>query len=326
MRRAAVPAVVLAAAALLQPSASASSGDPLRHLQWGLDQIGAPSAWRVTRGAGVVVAVVDSGVDAGHPDLRGALVPGRSFTATSVKDDCGHGTEVTGVIVARRGNGEGIAGVAPEARVMPLKDGDGCTVDMTQMVAAIRYAAHHGARVVNISQTTQPVVGDALAAATFASDLQAAVDDAWAANTLVVAGAGNSAIPLCGYPAALEHVLCVGAVDVNGQRAYYSQGEVRSSVDLLMAPSGGVNSELTWTTTGDVVGPAGQVTTRGYAQVEGTSFATPFVSGVAALLFSRGLHVQQVHDRLLSTARDLGLPGRDPVYGWGEVDAGAAVR
>lgn len=318
-----------AACALLAsfaPSAHAAPRtDPLRSQQWGLDQIRVPQAWTLTRGSGVTVAVIDSGVDFGHPDLRGALWPGKDFTGSGIADDCGHGTEVVGIIAAHRSNGIGIAGVAPEVKVMPLKDGAGCTVDIQQQTSAIRYAADHGARVINISQGTQPVVGDAGVRLLFAETAQAAVDYAWTKGSLVVAGAGNATIPTCGYPAALKHVICVGAVDQNRVRAYYTQGEARDTVDFLMAPGGGANQTLIWTTTGDVSNVTGQISKRGYAQVNGTSFATPFVSGVAALLFSRGWSVQKVHDRLLSTATDLGLPGRDPVYGWGEVDAAAAL-
>jgi subtilisin family serine protease len=318
-------ALVAVALVLTSTGSTAAAGDPLRARQWGLDQVGVPQAWTRTQGSGVVVAVIDSGVDFGHPDLAGALLRGKSFTGSPVRDDCGHGTEVAGIIAARRGNGRGIAGVAPGVRILPLKDGDGCTVDTTQQIAAIRYAAAHGAKVINISQGTQPVVGDAIDAAAFAQEEQAAVDEAWSRGALVVAGAGNDAVPWCGSPASLRHVLCVGAVDVDRQRSYYSQGELRQDVDMLMAPGGGFETELVWTTTGDVQGPTGRVSARGYGQVEGTSFATPFVSGVAALLFARGMSVQQVHDRLLRTARDLGPPGRDPLYGWGEVDAAAAL-
>ncbi len=326
MRSCAVIAVV--AAVLAPPALAAPQGDPLRPLQWGLDQVRAPQAWTVTRGKGVTIAVIDSGVDFGHPDLRGALLPGKDFTRSgTVQDDCGHGTQVVGVIAARRNNGMGIAGVAPEAKVLPLKDGIGCTVDFQQMNNAIRYAADRGAKVVNISQSTQPVVGDAAVALLLAADMQAAVDYAWSKGTLVVAGAGNSSIPICGYPAALRHVICVGGLTEKRERAYYSQGEVREDVDLLMAPAGGVNEQLIWTTTGAIplTTEPGRFTERGYQQVSGTSFATPFVAGVAALLFSRGLTAPQVRARLLQTAADLGLPGRDPVYGWGEVDAAAAL-
>src|SRR4051812_24739889 len=126
-----VIASCLAVLMVSQAAAATPRRDPLRSRQWGLGQVHADEAWRVTQGAGVTVAVIDSGVDFAHPDLRGALLPGKDFSGSgSVADDCGHGTQVAGVIAARAGNGIGLAGVAPRVKVLPLKDGDGCTVDM----------------------------------------------------------------------------------------------------------------------------------------------------------------------------------------------------
>ena len=321
--------------------AAPAKGDPLRSHQWSLDQIRAPQAWRITQGRGVTVAVIDSGVWGEHPDLRAGLVRGHDFTGGgSTEDDCGHGTEVAGVIGARAGNGIGLAGIAPQAQILPLRDGPGCTVDLNLTIAAVRYAVAHHARVINISEGTQPVVGDALFDTVNKSAFQDAVDYAWAHGTLVVAGAGNSDIPICAQPARLRHVLCVGSVGPDGVRSFYSQGDATRTADYLVAPGGGGESTQQvgadtgiWTTAmpeqgGNVsTGDGGGDTTPppGYIDVDGTSFATPAVSAVAALLFSRGLSVQQVHDRILSTARDLGPAGWDPIYGYGEVDAYAAV-
>jgi subtilisin family serine protease len=332
---------VLAAALLLLPAAHhASAGprtDPLRARQWGLAQVHADAAWRITRGAGVTVAVIDSGVDFTHPDLRGALLPGKDFSGSgTVSDDCGHGTQVAGVLAARAGNGIGIAGIAPGVKVLPLKDGSSCVVDMNAMVKAIRYAVARGAKVISISQATIPVWGDAGFTVLIKEAMQAAVDEAWQHGTLVVAGAGNSSLPTCEYPAALRHVVCVGAVTTDRTRAYYSQGDATGSLDYLVAPGGGQATDPAaeggiWTTSASLgasttVGTGGGTTPSGYESVTGTSFATPFVAGVAALLFSRGYPIQEVRRRLLMTATDLGPPGRDAVYGYGEVDAAAALR
>lgn len=338
MRAIAVVAGVVAVVAGTQVSAATPKADPLRSHQWALDQVRAPQAWRITQGKGEVVAVIDSGVWTRHPDLRAALVPGHDFTGSdTVEDDCGHGTEVAGVIGARANNGIGIAGIAPQAGIMPLRDGNGCTVNLNDTMAAISYAVAHHVHVVNISAGTLPVVGDALFDLLEQQQFQAVVDDAWNHGTLVVAGAGNSDLPICAKPGGLQHVLCVGSVGPDGVRSYYSQGDATHTADYLVAPGGGGESTQApgadtgiWTTSwqpGTTVGAGGDSTTppSGYADVEGTSFATPAVAAVAALLFSRGLSVQQVHDRILSTARDLGPPGWDPIYGYGEVDAYAAL-
>lgn len=336
-RTGAAVAALLAAVTAAPVSAAPAKGDPLRPQQWALSQVRAPQAWAISQGRGVTVAVVDSGVWSHHPDLRGALVPGHDFTGSgTTEDDCDHGTEVAGVIAARADNGIGIAGIAPKARIMPLRDGSSCTVNENDMLAAIKYATAHHVRVVNISQGTQPVAGDALFDVLDKSSFQQAVNDAWAHGTLIVAAAGNNNLPICAQPAALVHVLCVGSVGPDGVRSYYSQGDATHTVDYLVGPGGGgvstqgVQDETDVWTTG-LPPAAGNVSVGGsdtppdYALVEGTSFAAPAVSAVAALLFSRGLSVQQVHDRILSTARDLGPPGWDPIYGYGEVDAYAAL-
>ncbi|MDT7570044.1 MAG: hypothetical protein QOE05_218 [Actinomycetota bacterium] len=320
----------------LAPDASAAQHrDPLRTMQWGLTQVSADPAWRTTQGAGVTVAVIDSGVDFTHPDLRGALLPGKDFSDSgTVTDDCGHGTEVAGIIGARRGNGRGIAGVAPQVKLLPLKDGADCTVNMDAMVAAIRYATAAHARVINISQGTIPGWGDALFTLLQKQEMQAAVDEAWRRGTLVVAAAGNDSLPVCANPAALAHVICVGAVTIDRSRAYYSQGDATGTADYLVAPGGQDDAMVhggIWTTSaaigaGTSIGLGGSDTSSGYIEVNGTSMAAPFVSGIAALLFSRGYSIDEVRRRLLTTATDLGTPGRDPLYGYGEVDAAAALR
>ena len=290
----------------------------------------ADQAWSRSTGKGVVVAVIDSGVDGRHPDLAGQVLAGKDFVhgaKNGWSDLDGHGTAAAGIIAARRGNGRGIVGVAPSARILPVKVGDSET--STSVAEAIVWAADHGAKVINASLGLLPgaVVADVAVPALVAAD-QAAVDHAWARGAVVVASAGNNSEPLCSEPALLEHVLCVGSVDKRQVHSAYSNEDLAMRSTYLVAPGGsdvpvaqtGLD-ELLWTTvSGDsaAYGP--------YNEVRGTSFAAPFVSGVAALLSARGLTNAQIVQRLLSTCQDLGLPGRDGVYGYGEVDAARAVR
>lgn len=333
-RAAAAIASLACVTAGVPASRAAGSVDPLRSQQWALDQVHADQAWGVSTGRGQVVAVLDDGVDLTHPDLRGQLVQGKSLSGpASLQDDCGHGTEVAGVLVAKRGNGVGLAGIAPDAKVMPLRVGSGCLYNQDAIAAAIRYAAHRGVRVVSISIGQQPVAGDVAFDALAAAAFQSAVDEAWSRGTLVVLAAGNDSLPYCTHPAEAPHALCVGAVGQDRTKAWYSNSEVTPGVDYLVAPGGGnfPGQQNVWTTTAGGIDPTtaastGQPSASGYDQVSGTSFATPYVAGIAALLFARGLTAPQVRERLLSTATDLGVPGRDPIYGWGEVDAAAAVR
>ena len=284
----------------------------------------------------MTVAVVDSGTDSNHPDLKGAVLPGRNMLTgrPGQVDGCGHGTEVAGIIAARRGNGVGVAGIAPSARILPLKVGDCLDVDTAAVVASIRLAVASGAKVVNLSHAAAPVLGQVSAAVGLQDALQAAVDEAWARGVLVVGSAGNNTVPLCSHPGIARHALCVGAVDRTSKRTHYSEGSSVGTDGFLVAPGGGPTltpDDGVWTTTLVKTSEPGEISTGGpppfpgYNEVQGTSYAAPYVSGIAALLFSRGLPVAEVRQRLLTTARDLGTPGPDPLYGAGLVDAAAAL-
>jgi subtilisin family serine protease len=301
---------VLLCALVTAPAAGAAT-DPRRAQQWGLDMIHADQAHAVSTGAGVVVAVVDSGAAASHPDLAGRIVAGHDFVDNDAtpQDGNGHGTHVTGIIAADAGNGIGIEGVAPGARVMPVRvlddKGNGSADDVAK---GIDWAVTHHADVINLS-----LGGDALSTIV-GDDTQfvAAVDRAVAAGVVVVAAAGNDSLPYCEQPATQGKILCVGAVDRRGLRSFFS-----SSGDLV-APGGstaGGSGEDILSTWNDGT----------YMDLAGTSQATPHVAGVAALLVSLGLHGQKVVDRILATATDAGVPGPDDVYGAGIVNAQAAV-
>lgn len=335
---------VLAAAAVLcapaGPAATAApaKGDPLLPRQWGLALVEAQRAWKVATGKGVVVAVVDGGVDATNPDLRGKVLPGKDFvhgSRNAWSDVDGHGTNVAGIIAATRDNGLGVAGVAPDARILPVKSGE-VLPDPALTPAAVRWAADQGAKVILISEATMPGF-DVVYPVLLDGDVQAAIDHAWAKGAVVVVAAGNNSEPICSSPASLRHVVCVGAVDKRGVKPTFSSFDATMTHDYLVAPGGSDapyagfdnpagdtgEDEQVWTTAVAGIGtsePQGR-----WAQVRGTSFASPFVAGVAALLVQKGLTNAQVVRRLEATATDLGPPGRDPVFGFGLVNAARAV-
>jgi thermitase len=267
-----------------------AAAEPFALQLWGLDRIGAPQAWPTARGAGSTVAVVDSGADLGHPDLAGRLVPGYDYVGKDFApaDESGHGTHVTGTIVAAE-NGLGVEGVAPEAQAMPLRvldqDGGGYTADIA---TAFSYAGARGIRVVNASLSG----GSSIAVRTAIHSFP---------NTLFIVAAGNDGKDVDDkpqYPCALDdaNVLCVGATDGADQpwgRSNYGQ----VAVDLF-APGADILS--TW--------PGGR-----YVRESGTSMAAAFTSGVAALVASRqpGWSAAQIKAALLAGTDPLpGLAGR----------------
>jgi subtilisin family serine protease len=235
--------------------------DALWSTQWGWRLIGAPRAWDATKGvSSVVVAVLDTGVNAGHPDLAGATVPGRDLVNDDADpaDDEGHGTAVAGVIAARTNNREGQAGMCWACSVMPVKVLDSSGSGKTSTIAAgIVWATDRGARVINMS----------LGGAGGSMALQAAVDYAVNKGIVLVAAAGNSGADMPFYPAAYGGVISVGGTTSSDTR--YSWSNYGSWV-LLTAP--GCN------TAPDYSG--------GYIEFCGTSSATPVVAGIAALALS----------------------------------------
>ncbi|MCW2776408.1 MAG: peptidase, partial [Frankiales bacterium] len=285
---------------------TAAAVDRYRPLQWGLDTLHAEQSWTTATGTGVVVAVVDTGVQGDHPDLVGQVLPPidlvePSATRTVSIDPNGHGTHVAGIVAAATGNGIGVAGLAPGARVLPVRvlDADGSGYDDDVAEGVVR-AVDAGAQVVNLS-LGGPEQSDLL---------EAAVQYALAHGVVVVSAAGNEGLtgsPV-EYPAATPGVLAVGATDSADQLASFSS--TGSFVDLV-APGVSIAS----------TGNGGQ-----YWYLDGTSMAAPFVSASAALLLSAHVPAAQVAQRLQETARDLGAPGRDDRFGSGLVDVVAALR
>lgn len=314
---------------------------------WGLSRIAAPEAWRVTRGGFVRVAVVDTGVDFRHPDLRGRLlaVRGSDLTRNTAYrcpwearggrrsravafDDNGHGTHVAGIVVARAGNGIGVAGVAPNARVLPVKvlDSKGSGAD-ARVARGICFAVAHKARIVNLSLGADPLE-QILVQGSGAKTAQA-IDYAYKKGLVVVVAGGNDNFPLCGFRAVREQALCVGAVDRNDLKATYSNFGDSTAV---MAP-GGTGSGLQCRDDGDIwstiwPGSSDDCSHLGYQPLAGTSMAAPHAAGVAALVFTRFPRRATpafVYARLRATADDLGLPGPDAIFGAGRLNAARAV-
>lgn len=283
---------------------AASVDDEFVSQQWGWYRVKADLAYEAGySGEGVVVALLDTGVDVGHPDLAANIIDGRNFVDDNdnVTDVDGHGTMVAGVVAAVANNSIGVVGVASNVSIMPLKvisESGGSLIDIS---LAIRYAADNGANVIGMS------LGGTLSKGSLA--MEAAVNYAYQKGCVLVAAAGNNDTSELFYPAAYENVIAVSAIDEDDQKASFSN--YGHYIDFC-AP--GVNILSTW--------PNGT-----YAYGSGTSFAAPFVTGVVALMLSRypSLNNGNVTETLRAQAEDLGEEGWDQFYGWGLVDAYGAV-
>jgi thermitase len=271
--------------------------------QWALPHIGAPGAWDVTPGtsAPVRVAVLDSGVDAGHPDLGGRVTRTTNLSASPTAQDVyGHGTSVAGVIAATGNNATGIAGMTWGAEIRSFKVLDDTGRGFGSDVAlALRVAADEGARVVNLS----------VAGPDFSQAVADAVAYAQARGALVVAAAGNDASTTPRYPAAHNGVVAVAASTPADALAWFSN---RGTWITLTAPG----TDILATASGG-----------GYRSVSGTSFATPLVSGAAALLWltTRGPNATAIRDRLVTTAQSIGAGAGAGVMQVGDALAGGKL-
>ncbi len=300
--------------------------------QWGLRAARVDLSWEVARGsAAVTVAVIDTGIDAAHPDLAGVALPGAAFVSApdpscdpastgSPVDDNGHGTHVAGIIAAQAGNGIGVAGAAFGVRVLPVKALD-CTGSglLSDVARGIVWATDHGARVINISLGSSEDV----------FVLHDAVRYAVAHDVLVVAAAGNCGMPSVRcpvlnapqYPGAYPETLAVAATDPDDEHPSFSNV---SPYVGISAPGVTIWSTIpTYPTTLSRTLPANP----GYAAFSGSSQAAPLVAAVAALVISHepALTAAAVADRLKRSADDLGPLGPDPVFGAGRVNALRAV-
>jgi subtilisin family serine protease len=300
-------------------SAVKAPNDPDYPKQYGPAQIGALDAWTKSTGQGVIAAVVDTGVDVDHPDLKSKLVKGYDFGDgdDNPDDDSpatydpgngkqqpvrGHGTHVAGTIAAATNNGVGVAGVAPDTKIMPLKlsDKQGLGNFTVSVPQAIKYAVDNGAKVINLSIGALSVTG-------LIGILETPCSDAFNRGSLCVIAAGNSgADKSSGYDKNLN-ALIVTANDKDGKHAAFGQkADTKWSVS---AP--GVAVFNTW-----------PVEDGSYKEIQGTSMAAPHATGVAALLFAQGLNNRQVVERMLATANAIGDPATN---GAGIIDAARAL-
>lgn len=271
-----------------------------------LNTVRVPQAWDVSKTTGSqIVAVLDTGVDAGHPDLVGHLVTGYNATSTTRPnpvDDNGHGTMVTGIIAANANNGVGVAGVGWSAKAMPVKvAGSNGVANDLDIVEGIDWAITHGATVLNLSFASP---GDN-------SVLHDAVKRAIAKGVVVVAAAGNDGSAVVQYPAAYPEVIAVAATNAGGVLTDFSS--YGDWVDVA-APG--------W----DILSTTLRGTSQ-YAYCSGTSCSAPIVAGVVALVKNKfpTLTPAQVENKLRTFARDAGPRGNDPYYGAGMLDAYAAL-
>lgn len=343
------------AAVLALPSAGAAvpeavafqPDDPLAAKQWHLAANRAFDFWASPPLLPAVrVAVIDSGVDAGHPDLKDNIVEARSFVGGSAREDeTGHGTFVAGLIAAEIDNAEGVAGMAPSAELLIAKvvKQDG-SIDIAAEAKAIRWAVDQGARVINMSLGGIRDPRDARRD-TFSPLEEAALAYATRRGVVVVAAVGNGDAaptmpwPYASYPAALPHVLGVSALARNGSSPVFSNRD-RIYNDLA-APGQGIVSTLPRFLTA----PFEKCEEQGYStcgpdeyrNAEGTSFAAPQVSAAAAVLIAvepRRLRAEQVTALLTGTAVDVNAGTgcracalrRDALTGWGRLDVTAALR
>ena len=301
--------------------------DPRYVEQWAHATINSPQAWDITTGStGVIIAIVDTGIDEGHPDLAAKIVPGYDFVAGDADphDEHGHGTHCAGIAAAITNNSLGVAGMDWQARIMPVRvldfQGSGWTSDIA---SGIIWAYQNGADVISLS----------LGGPVYSPTLQNAVNAAHNAGSLVVAAMGNDRTggnPTA-YPAANDNVMAVAATTTTDTYAYYSQ--YGSHTDIA-APGGevyflhdlrGILSTLP--TYNNFYLRTAYGFSSSYDQLQGTSMATPYVSGLAALIWSLNpaLTPDQVQQTIQDTAVDLGPAGWDPDFGWGRIDALAAV-
>ena len=283
------------------PAHTQAAGAEVAARQWHLERLSAAQAWAWSTGEGVTIAVIDSGVAADHPDLQGRVLPGWNVVedSTDTSDSRGHGTAVAGAAAAAFNQGQGLAGVAAGARILPVKvtDDRGYT-SVNAVVKAIHYAADHGARVVNVSYEFVGGHPAVLRAAQYLRER----------GGLLVLPSGNRGVRQ-NYPQAPGLITVAATTQDDGHPAWSTYGPhvtVSAPGQSLLLPE-----------------------RRGhYGEVSGTSYASPLVAGVLALMMASepGAGPDELKAALEGSAQDLGEPGPDAMFGAGRVDAAAALR
>ncbi|MEU8846964.1 type VII secretion-associated serine protease mycosin [Streptomyces sp. NPDC048564] len=320
-RRTGSLAVLLGACLAVLPP-TAAHADSIRAQQWALDAMHTEEAWQTTKGKGITVAVLDTGVEDDHPDLAGNVLEGKDMVGFGARRGdrawARHGTAMAGIIAGHghgAGNGDGVMGIAPEAKILPvrviLEDGDPARAKARSsrgnaLAEGIRWAADHGADVINLS------LGDDSKSAHPEAGEDEAVQYALKKGSVVVASAGNGGEKgdHISYPAAYPGVIAATAVDKFGTRASFS---TRRWYATVSAP--GVNVVI--------ADPDHK-----YYEGWGTSAAAAFVSGAVALVKSAhpGLTPAQIKKLLEDTARNAPADGRDDSRGYGFIDPAAAIE
>lgn len=314
--------------------------DPGYPYQWHFPGADVPEAWKLSSGSGVTVAVIDTGISRAGEDLtcRELVHEFDAVTQTAgagvAEDSNGHGTHVAGTIAQCTNNGKGVAGIAHQARLMPINVFVGNSTTASLLASGIDWATTHGARVINLSvgiscaapwpECSWPIVNDALEAAA-------------EADIVIVAASGNDGGAVVAHPANHPEVIAVGALEARLRRSWYS---TYGSALSLSAPGGETSDQ-----DGNLVDRNGDdypdgilqetlggmcraPTTTAYCFMAGTSMASPHVAGSAALLrsYEPGADRNRIRAALTCTALDGGEPGWDPVYGAGALQAGAALK
>jgi type VII secretion-associated serine protease mycosin len=295
------------AATPAQAASTVQRRDTVREDQWQLTELRATHAWRYSTGSNVTVAVIDSGVDGSHPDLAGQVLPGIDLVTGSGDgrtDPVGHGTTVAGLIAGRNDDRDGVMGLAPQAKILPVRvlDADNRYDDALIVAKGVRWAVDNGAEVINLS----------LGGSGNSPALAAAIDYAFARDVVVIACTGNVAPDAPAevwYPAREPGVIAVTGLERETEGLW--SGSITGPATVLAAPANGLVGARpggTW-------------------KVQGTSFAAPLVSATAALVRAKWpeMTAGTVVNRLIKTADDLGAVGRDDRFGYGLVDPVAAL-